>query len=57
MLRVRLARYPNPQAAPLGFSLAVVGIYVDSSGGAGSGGQELPGAGFKTPAGEGWDEA
>lgn len=61
VLRVRLARYPNPQAAPLGFSLAIVGIYVDSQpdspGGEGRGNQELPGAGFKTPAGEGWDEA
>ncbi|PZA06253.1 MULTISPECIES: glucodextranase DOMON-like domain-containing protein [unclassified Meiothermus] len=58
VLRVRLARYPNPQAAPLGFSLAVVGIYVESEPTKGAeGGQELPGAGFKTPAGHGWDEA
>ncbi|MFZ5992442.1 MAG: glucodextranase DOMON-like domain-containing protein [Deinococcota bacterium] len=58
VLRVRLARYPNPQAAPLGFSLAIVGIYVESEPANGAkGGQELPGAGFKTPAGHGWDEA
>ncbi|HEU4741457.1 MAG TPA: glucodextranase DOMON-like domain-containing protein [Meiothermus sp.] len=59
VLRVRLARYPNPQAAPLGFSLAIVGIYVESEPAANEpkDGQELPGAGFKTPAGQGWNEA
>lgn len=54
VLRVRLARYPNPQNAPLGFSLAVVGVYIDSRDG---GPEELPGAGFRTPVGAGWDSA
>jgi len=54
VLKVRLARYPNPLGAPLGFSLATVAVYLDTA----SGGEEdLPGAGFKTPAGEGWEVA
>ncbi|HGY10288.1 MAG TPA: hypothetical protein ENK37_09625 [Oceanithermus profundus] len=53
-LGVRLARYPNPANAPLGFSLAVVAVYLDT----GPGGEEaLPGAGLRTPAGGGWEEA
>lgn len=54
VLRVRLARYANPLQAPEGFSLAVVGIYLDTAPG---GAEELPGAGFKTPAGQGWEQA
>jgi len=53
-LGVRLARYPNPADAPLGFSLAVVAVYLDT----GPGGEEaLPGTGLRTPAGGGWEEA
>ena len=53
-LGVRLARYPNPAHAPLGFSLATVAVYLD----AGPGGEEaLPGTGLRTPAGRGWEEA
>lgn len=54
VLRVRLARYPNPAKAPLGFSLATIAIYVDSRPG---GSEDLPGAGFRTPKGQGWDQA
>ncbi|MER3444341.1 MAG: hypothetical protein C4333_09585 [Meiothermus sp.] len=54
VLRVRLARYANPLQAPKGFSLAVVGVYLDTQPG---GSEELPGAGFKTPKGQGWDQA
>jgi carbohydrate-binding DOMON domain-containing protein len=54
VLRVRLARYPNPQDAPQGFSLPVVGVYVDT----GPGGKtSLPGAGFATPLEQGWEVA
>ena len=53
-LGVRLDRYPNPAAAPLGFSLAVVALYLDSQPG---GSEKLPGCGLKTPAAGGWDEA
>ncbi len=54
VLRVRLHRYPNPANAPHGFSLATVAIYIDTE----PGGQEaLPGAGFKTPPGQGWNWA
>jgi len=53
-LGVRLDRYPNPAEAPLGFSLAVVAVYLDTA----PGGEEtLPGAGLRTPAGGGWEEA
>lgn len=53
-LGVRLYRYPNPAGAPLGFSLATVVVYLDT----GPGGEErLPGAGLRTPAGSGWEEA
>ena len=52
-LGVRLDRYPNPAGAPLGFSLAVVALYLDTA----PGGEEtLPGAGLSTPAGAGWEE-
>ncbi|RDI96725.1 hypothetical protein DV704_00255 [Meiothermus sp. QL-1] len=54
VLRVRLQRYPNPLGAPHGFSLAVVAIYIHTGPG---GSEELPGAGFKTPPGEGWNQA
>ncbi|MGQ9692726.1 MAG: glucodextranase DOMON-like domain-containing protein [Thermaceae bacterium] len=54
VLQIRLARYPNPLEAPMGFSLATVAIYVDTL----PGGEEvLPGGGFKTPPGEGWEVA
>ena len=53
-LGFRLDRYPNPAGAPLGFSLAVVAVYLDTK----PGGEELlTGTGLKTPAGGGWDEA
>lgn len=54
VLRVRLNRYPNPGDAPHGFSLATIGIFVDTEEG---GQEELPGAGFRTPQGQGWDWA
>ncbi|WP_036270086.1 glucodextranase DOMON-like domain-containing protein [Meiothermus rufus] len=54
VLRVRLQRYPNPANAPHGFSLATVAIYIDTEPG---GQEELPGAGFKTPPGQGWNWA
>lgn len=42
----RLDRTPNPGHAPLGFSLAVLAVYLDT----GPGGAEvLPGAGFRVP--------
>ncbi|AWR87864.1 glucodextranase DOMON-like domain-containing protein [Meiothermus taiwanensis] len=54
VLRVRLHRYSNQSNAPHGFSLATIGIYIHT----GPGGQEeLPGAGFKTPPGQGWNWA
>ncbi len=49
----RLAQTPNPAGAPLGFSLAVLAAYVDDRPG---GVEVLPGAGFRTPEGEGVDE-
>jgi len=54
VLRVRLYRYPNPNNAPHGFSLATIGIYIHTEAG---GQEELPGAGFKTPPGQGWNWA
>ncbi len=54
VLRVRLHQYPNPGNAPNGFSLASIGIYIHTESG---GHQELPGAGFKTPEGQGWNWA
>jgi len=54
LLGIELARYPNPAEAPLGFSLATVAIFLDARPG---GEEELPGAGLKTPAGGGWEEA
>jgi carbohydrate-binding DOMON domain-containing protein len=54
VLRVRLRRYLNPHNAPHGFSLATVGIYIHTKPG---GQEELPGAGFKTPPGQGWNWA
>lgn len=54
VLRVRLNRYPGGTGAPNGFSLATVAIYLREKEG---GPQELPGAGFKTPAGQGWNRA
>lgn len=54
VLRVRLARYPNPQNAPQGFSLPVIGVYVDTEEG---GATTLPGAGFATPPDTGWEVA
>jgi carbohydrate-binding DOMON domain-containing protein len=54
VLRLRLARYPNPQNAPQGFSLPVIGVYVDTEAG---GSTTLPGAGFATPLEDGWDVA
>lgn len=54
VLRVRLHRYPNPGNAPHGFSLATIGIYIHTGP---DGTEELPGAGFKTPPGLGWNWA
>jgi len=54
VLRVKLNRYPNPGNAPNGFSLATIGIYIHTEAG---GREELPGAGFKTPEGQGWNWA
>jgi len=54
LLGIRLARYPNPAEAPLGFSLATIAFYLDTGPG---GEEELLGAGLKTPAGGGWEEA
>ncbi|WP_457630599.1 glucodextranase DOMON-like domain-containing protein, partial [Oceanithermus sp.] len=53
-LGFRLARYPNPAGAPLGFSLATVAVYLDTEPG---GEEELSGTGLRTPAGGGWEEA
>lgn len=54
VLRVQLSRYPNGADAPNGFSLATVAVYLrEKEGGA----EELPGAGFKTPPGQGWNRA
>lgn len=54
VLRVRLARYPNPLEGPLGFSLATVVLYLDTAPG---GAEELSGTGLRTPGGEGWEVA
>jgi len=54
ILRVRLNRYPNHTNAPNGFSLATVAIYLHERPG---GFEQLPGAGFKTPVGQGWNRA
>lgn len=53
VLRVRLARYPNPQQAPNGFSLATVAVYLDTAPG---GKTELAGGGFRTPPQDGWEQ-
>ncbi len=44
----RLDRTPNPARAPLGFSLAVLAVYLDTGPG---GASPLPGAGFPVPEG------
>ncbi|GEM86579.1 glucodextranase DOMON-like domain-containing protein [Meiothermus granaticius] len=54
VLRVRLHRYPNALNAPHGFSLATVAIYLQENEG---GSPNLPGAGFRAPAGQGWHRA
>ncbi|WP_457637728.1 glucodextranase DOMON-like domain-containing protein [Oceanithermus sp.] len=54
LLGIKLARYPNPAEAPLGFSLATIAVYLDTEPG---GEESLPGAGLKTPPGGGWEEA
>lgn len=54
VLRLQLNRYPNPNNAPNGFSLATIAVYIDTGPG---GKEEMPGAGFKTPQGQGWDRA
>jgi len=54
LLGIRLARYPNPAKAPLGFSLASLAVYLDTAPG---GEEELTGIGLKTPPGGGWEEA
>lgn len=51
LLKVRLARYPNPLEGPLGFSLATVALFLD----AGEGGEETLVPGLRTPPGEGWE--
>ena len=53
VLRLRLARYPNPQQAPNGFSLAVVAVYLDMAPG---GRTDLAGSGFTTPPQDGWEQ-
>lgn len=53
VLRVRLARYPNPQQAPNGFSLATVAVYLDMVPG---GRTDLEGSGFATPPQDGWEQ-
>lgn len=50
VLKVRLARYPNPLEGPLGFSLATVALFLHT----GPGGEEELLPGLKTPPGEGW---
>ncbi len=54
VLRVRLARYPNPLGGPLGFSLATVVLYLDTAPG---GREELDGLGLRTPPGQGYEVA
>ncbi|WP_347241782.1 glucodextranase DOMON-like domain-containing protein [Thermus sp.] len=51
LLKMRLARYPNPLGGPLGFSLATVVLFLDT----GKGGSEELVPGLKTPPGEGWE--
>ncbi len=51
LLKVRLARYPNPLGGPLGFSLATVALFLDTE----EGGEEELVPGLKTPPGEGWE--
>ncbi|WP_460171624.1 glucodextranase DOMON-like domain-containing protein [Thermus sp. FJN-A] len=53
VLKVRLARYPNPLGGPLGFSLATVVLWLDT----GEGGEEELLPGLRTPPGEGWEKA
>jgi hypothetical protein len=53
VLRVRLARYPNPLEGPLGFSLATVALWLDT----GEGGEEELLPGLRTPSGQGWEAA
>ncbi len=51
ILKLRLARYPNPLEAPLGFSLATAALFLDT----GPGGEEELVPGLKTPEGQGWN--
>ncbi|WP_038058685.1 glucodextranase DOMON-like domain-containing protein [Thermus amyloliquefaciens] len=53
VLKVRLARYPNPLEGPLGFSLATVVLWLDT----GEGGEEALLPGLATPRGQGWEAA
>ncbi|WP_117237735.1 glucodextranase DOMON-like domain-containing protein [Thermus sediminis] len=53
ILRVRLARYPNPLEGPLGFSLATVVLFLDTE----EGGEEALVPGLSTPKGKGWEVA
>ncbi|WP_460389218.1 glucodextranase DOMON-like domain-containing protein [Thermus thalpophilus] len=53
VLKVRLARYPNPLEGPLGFSLATVVLWLDTE----KGGEETLLPGLTTPQGEGWEVA
>jgi len=53
LLKVRLARYPNPLEGPLGFSLATVALFLNT----GEGGEEELLPGLHTPKGEGWEVA
>ncbi|GAA6730582.1 glucodextranase DOMON-like domain-containing protein [Thermus brockianus] len=53
VLKVRLARYPNPLEGPLGFSLATVVLWLDT----GEGGEETLLPGLHTPQGAGWEVA
>jgi len=53
VLKLRLARYPNPLGGPLGFSLATALVYLDLA----PGGEEALLPGLRTPPGQGWEDA
>ena len=53
VLKLRLARYPNPLGGPLGFSLATALVYLDLV----PGGEEALLPGLRTPPGQGWEAA
>ncbi|AEV17277.1 hypothetical protein TCCBUS3UF1_22410 [Thermus sp. CCB_US3_UF1] len=53
VLKVRLARYPNPLEGSLGFSLATAVLWLDT----GEGGEEELLPGLRAPRGQGWERA